>query len=85
MAAKKKSTSLRRKPNGWIIVERRDALEWPRLYGDFATRPEAEKASKGLAPHHGGRILVIPKSKSYRNLPPANKRRLRRDVRRDRH
>jgi len=84
MVTKKKSASRPSKPSGWIIVERRDGLEWPTLSPDFATRPEAEQASKNMSPKHNGVIHVILKSRSHGNTPPAKKRRLRREVRRDR-
>lgn len=83
MATKKKIIPLRRRLSPWIIVERR-GFEWPSSSTDFETRPEAEEASKTLASQHNGTLHVIPKSASYANKPPAKKRRLRRDVRRNR-
>jgi hypothetical protein len=83
MAAKKGTTSRPRKPSGWIIVERRDGLEWPTLSPDFATREEAEQAGSNMSPQHNGVIHVVLKSRSYANTP-AKKRRVRREVRRSR-
>lgn len=81
---KKENLPPRSKPSGWIIVERREGLEWPASFEDFATRPAAEDASKNVSPRHGGVIQVILKSRSYANSSPPRKRGLRREVRRDR-